>query len=275
MGRRPPCLPGRFPSFGRGQRSLAMRPSRLAAATASRRVGAAELPQDRGHVVVDGLDRDEEPRGDLLVGMPLGEQVEHLLLAGGEAGGVLAGGPAQTDRDGPGPQRAQSAADESRGRCRAEPLEPVERGSERRLGPLVEQGQTGVVCAPDGVPGRRGAEEVPAEVPEQRLGEAVGRRGPTISADAHPSLPEGEVGVLDDVQRPDARSGGGQMSTRGVVVTPEPGGLGHRRAGRRQPLGLVEGRRRGQGVVQQAAVGLAAAGPHQPGGDLGGQQVDR
>src|SRR4051794_38350991 len=47
--------------------------------------GDAELAVDGAQVRLDGVDADEEARADLLIGQPLGEQPEHLRLAGREA----------------------------------------------------------------------------------------------------------------------------------------------------------------------------------------------
>ena len=44
-----------------------------------------ELAQQRGHVALDGADRDEQPGGDLRVGQVLPERGQHLGLAGGHA----------------------------------------------------------------------------------------------------------------------------------------------------------------------------------------------
>src|ERR1700735_3005908 len=48
--------------------------------------GELELAQDRGDVAFDGLDRDEQLTGHLLVGVPLGDQPQDLALAGGQLG---------------------------------------------------------------------------------------------------------------------------------------------------------------------------------------------
>jgi drug/metabolite transporter (DMT)-like permease len=47
-------------------------------------VGQLGLAQDAGDMRLDGLDRDEQLRGDLLVGVPAGQQPQHVALAGGE-----------------------------------------------------------------------------------------------------------------------------------------------------------------------------------------------
>src|SRR5581483_2974794 len=61
---------------------------RLRARFAAR--AGAELAQDRGDVVVDGALRDDEPLGDLGVPHAPGHEREHVELAGGQAGGVVA-----------------------------------------------------------------------------------------------------------------------------------------------------------------------------------------
>ena len=48
-----------------------------------------ELAQDRRHVMVDGLLRQEQLRGDLRVAFAADQPVEHLQLPGGEAIAVL------------------------------------------------------------------------------------------------------------------------------------------------------------------------------------------
>ena len=51
----------------------------------------AELGQDGGDVVVDRLGRDDQLGGDLGVGAPGADEVKDLLLAAGQAEGMLAG----------------------------------------------------------------------------------------------------------------------------------------------------------------------------------------
>ena len=43
--------------------------------------GGAEFAEDRGYVVLDGPDRNEQACGDLLVGMTFGEKLKNFLLA--------------------------------------------------------------------------------------------------------------------------------------------------------------------------------------------------
>src|ERR1700685_3798245 len=52
----------------------------------------AELGQDGGDVVVDGLGGDDQLGGDLRIGAPGADKVEDLPFAGGQAAGMLAGG---------------------------------------------------------------------------------------------------------------------------------------------------------------------------------------
>jgi hypothetical protein len=52
----------------------------------------AELAEDRGDVVVDGLLRYEQPVGDFAVAQPTGEKGQDLELAWSEAGGIRARG---------------------------------------------------------------------------------------------------------------------------------------------------------------------------------------
>ena len=44
----------------------------------------AELRQQAGHVVLDGLLGEEQPFADLAVGQPVADQAENLTLARGE-----------------------------------------------------------------------------------------------------------------------------------------------------------------------------------------------
>ena len=46
--------------------------------------GQLQLAQDRGHVRLDGLGGDPEPRRDLLVEVAAGDVAQDLALAGGE-----------------------------------------------------------------------------------------------------------------------------------------------------------------------------------------------
>src|SRR5947208_1319157 len=48
-------------------------------------VAGAELTQEVGAMVVDGLDRDAQRGGDLLARLPLGQEAHQLALAGGQA----------------------------------------------------------------------------------------------------------------------------------------------------------------------------------------------
>ena len=68
------------------------RPRRRATAAASPRRADVQLGQDRRHVMVRGLGGDDQPRGDLGVAQAVGEQGQHVQLAGGEPGRVGPGG---------------------------------------------------------------------------------------------------------------------------------------------------------------------------------------
>jgi hypothetical protein len=95
---------------------------------ASRRLTVvdAELPQDSRHVVLDGLRRHHEISGDLAVVQPLGDEPQHVHLARGEPGWVVARGPSDASGDGHAeashPFRGQGGG----GPC-AEAVEPLER----------------------------------------------------------------------------------------------------------------------------------------------------
>src|SRR5579863_9623765 len=69
-----------IPAAGRssGQAPLGGPPGELVAR------GELELAQHRGHVALDGLDRDVQLAGDLLVGVALGDQPEDLALPAGQ-----------------------------------------------------------------------------------------------------------------------------------------------------------------------------------------------
>ena len=79
-------LARRLPSF-RGPRHLCRHAVGMGEAQLERLLGStfacggAEFAEDRGYVVLDGPDRDEQACGDLLVGLTFGEKLENLLLA--------------------------------------------------------------------------------------------------------------------------------------------------------------------------------------------------
>ena len=51
-------------------------------------IGRVEFLEHRAHVALDGALSDEQQRGDLLVGLAVSHELEHLDLAGGECGGA-------------------------------------------------------------------------------------------------------------------------------------------------------------------------------------------
>ena len=51
-----------------------------------RRLLEPELREDRAHVLLDGADADEQPRGDARVAAAFGHQLEHVALARREGG---------------------------------------------------------------------------------------------------------------------------------------------------------------------------------------------
>src|SRR5215472_6762207 len=61
-----------------------MRPSPRAFAGGLGAVGGAELGQDVGDVLLDGVERDDQVAGDALVGAACGEQAQYFQLAVGE-----------------------------------------------------------------------------------------------------------------------------------------------------------------------------------------------
>ena len=121
---------------GRSSRSCsvlhysAIRPRRMASATASVRLARAELAEDRADVELHGVLADPEPRGDRLAREPLGEELEHLQLAGREGLGDAPGsaseprgrgarapspGTARSGRGGPPRRRRRSPRARRRG----------------------------------------------------------------------------------------------------------------------------------------------------------------
>ena len=54
-----------------------------------RAVLQSELAEEGGHIILDGLFRQEHPRRDLPVGQPLPDEVEHVFLLGGQCGDLI------------------------------------------------------------------------------------------------------------------------------------------------------------------------------------------
>ena len=87
----------------------------------STRLGArvdGELSEGRRNVVVDSAPRDDEPRGDLRIREPLGEQRQYLELARRQAGRVLAGRGARSAWETAHPTPAQPSSNYRRSRER-------------------------------------------------------------------------------------------------------------------------------------------------------------
>ena len=132
-------------------------------------------------MVVHGLGGDEQPAGDLVVGQPVADQLEHLVLAAGQAGRVLPGRTARAGRDEREPRsRSSGGPCVRRPRRRVRPTGPAPRAGV--LVARVEQRQRGVVRAPEVVPQRAARGGSPATC-WRRLG---------------------QVGPVDGVRRSDA-----------------------------------------------------------------------
>ena len=120
--------------------SLLPPPERLRAAQSSRRSdrppgelvarGELQLAQHRGHVGLDGLDRDEQLGADLLVGVAARDQPHHLALALGEPVEVLVDG---RDLDGAG-ERVEHEPRQPRREHRVAGGHPLDRGDQLRTG---------------------------------------------------------------------------------------------------------------------------------------------
>ena len=91
--RRPEAAPsasGELPILGAGgYRVSAATPSRTASALASAAAACAELPQDRGYVVIHRLHGQEQPFGYLRVLQAERDELQHLELAPRQLGGIV------------------------------------------------------------------------------------------------------------------------------------------------------------------------------------------
>jgi hypothetical protein len=102
--------------------------------------------------MVDGPAGDEQLGGDLRVGVPGADQVEHLALAPGQPERMGAGRGSRPGRDRPDAKPAHLLPGDLRGRRCAEVGEDCQGLAQRRLRRRVMQGQRGLVRAAQAAP---------------------------------------------------------------------------------------------------------------------------
>lgn len=126
--------------------------------------------------MIDGLGGDEQLRGDLRVGVPGADQVEHLTLAPGQAERVLAGRGSRPGGDRPDAEPTHLVPGDLRGGGGAEAGEDVQGLAQCRLIRRVVQGQRGVVRAAQACPRPGGLLPVACHLQPVGLGEVSARR---------------------------------------------------------------------------------------------------
>ena len=140
-----------------------------------------ELPQQRGDVVVDRAPREEELLCDLGVATAGRKERQHLALAWGQAGRVLARRPARASRQAPGAERAEAPRCELGGGERSEFLRQPERSpaARSRRPPRSAPG-----------PPRRATPTAPTRAAARSQAPATAREnGPSVPAGASASRP--------------------------------------------------------------------------------------
>ena len=180
--------------------------------------GQLELAQHAGHVGLDGLDRDEQLLGDLLVGVATGDQPHHLPLALGEPVEVLVDG-GDVDRAG---ERVEHEPGQPRREHRVPVGDPLDRLDQLRAGDRL--GDVAPGAAADradhvlrGVrdaerqearrgPGRRGGGQPPHHLDAAPAGQVHVEQhhvGPVLADGGHRLVDVGRLRAHVDDPRPD------------------------------------------------------------------------
>ena len=190
-----------------------------------RRGCGAELAQDRRDVVVDRLARQEQPLGDVAVAQAVGDQREHLELARGELGRVLARRRPRPARQRARAALAQLAADDRRRAAGAERQQLLEPAAAQRFVLGAGARERRLVRAAQRGPVRGGLLGFAGEL--ERVG--LGDRRSRASLDAR--APARQRELADD---PAASRLSASASTTSVSVTTRAGRRPARRPRRRR-----------------------------------------